>query len=141
MASFALHPQLAAETIPMMDLPLCKVLLMNDRQYPWLILVPQVRDAREFTDLMPNEQQQLWAEILAVQTALRDVTRPHKLNVAALGNLVPQLHIHIIARFDYDPAWPRPVWGVLPAQPYSPMEAGEVITRLRPLLDRAARSL
>ncbi|HEX2859752.1 MAG TPA: HIT family protein [Alphaproteobacteria bacterium] len=139
MATFTLHPQLAADTLPLLDLPLCKVLLMNDRQYPWLILVPQVRDAREFIDLTPREQQQLWAEMTGVQAVLKEATRAQKLNVAALGNMVPQLHIHIIARFEGDAAWPKPVWGQHPAKAYSPIEAGEFITRLRPLLDRMVR--
>ncbi len=136
MPTFTLHPQLAADTLAVADLPLCKVLLMNDRQYPWLILVPQVRAAREFLDLTAREQQQVWAEMLAVQAVLKELTNPQKLNVGALGNMVPQLHIHIIARFEGDAAWPKPVWGQNPPKPYSPMEAGEFITRLRPRLER-----
>jgi diadenosine tetraphosphate (Ap4A) HIT family hydrolase len=141
MPTFNLHPQLAADTLHVADLPLCKVLLMNDRQYPWLILVPQVREAREFLDLTAREQQQVWAEMLAVQGVLKELTNPQKLNVGALGNMVPQLHIHIIARFEGDAAWPKPVWGQKPAIPYSPMEAGEFLSRLKPALDRALRSL
>jgi diadenosine tetraphosphate (Ap4A) HIT family hydrolase len=141
MPSFTLHPQLAADTLQVADLPLCKVLLMNDRQYPWLILVPQVREAREFLDLTATEQQQVWREILAVQAVLKELTNPQKLNVGALGNMVPQLHIHIIARFEHDAAWPKPVWGVNKPVPYSPMEAGTLLSQLKPALDRALRSL
>jgi diadenosine tetraphosphate (Ap4A) HIT family hydrolase len=134
---FLLHKQLEADTLPVTDLPVCTLRLMNDRQYPWLILVPQVRDARELLDLTPAEQQQVWREILAVQAALREVVRPHKLNLGAIGNMVPQLHIHVVARFEGDASWPKPVWGQRPAVPYSPLEAGELIARLRPVLDRA----
>jgi diadenosine tetraphosphate (Ap4A) HIT family hydrolase len=141
MSTFLLHHQLAADTLHVMDLPLCKLLLMNDRQYPWLILVPQVREAREFLDLNPTEQLQVWREMTVVQQVLKELTNPKKLNVAALGNMVPQLHIHIISRFEADAAWPKPVWGQHPAVPYSPMEAGEFLTRLKPALDRALGTL
>lgn len=108
---FALHPALAADCSEVGELPLCRVLLMNDARYPWLILVPKVKDAREIIDLGRDEQHRLSDEIARVSEVLMSICEPTKLNVAALGNRVPQLHVHVIARFDGDAAWPDPVWG------------------------------
>ncbi|MGL5735533.1 MAG: HIT domain-containing protein [Beijerinckiaceae bacterium] len=116
--SFQLHPQLAADTIPVGDLALSTVLLMNDARFPWLILVPRRADARDLIDLNESDAGALSGEIRQAQRVLRDLFKPHKLNVAALGNMVPQLHVHVIARFTEDTAWPRPVWGVGAAEPY-----------------------
>jgi diadenosine tetraphosphate (Ap4A) HIT family hydrolase len=116
---FTLDPRLAADTHELERRPLCLVLLMNDSQYPWLILVPQRSGARDLIDLDEGDRAQLMVEIADASQALRVMTRPHKLNVAALGNAVPQLHVHVIARFTTDPAWPRPVWGVRPGVPYA----------------------
>lgn len=116
---FTLHNQLAKDCVPLGDLTLCRVLLMNDSQYPWLILVPRRFDVAELFQLSRIDQQQLLDETSAVAAALAGHFRADKMNVAALGNVVPQLHLHIIVRYSGDPAWPRPVWGVLPAQPYS----------------------
>ncbi|MEJ0074975.1 MAG: HIT family protein [Alphaproteobacteria bacterium] len=118
MPDWTLHPQLAADTANLGDLPLSRVLLMNDANYPWLILVPRKRDITEVIDLDESEQTQLMREVTQAARALREVTACHKLNIAALGNAVPQLHVHVIARFRNDAAWPKPVWGVAPAQPY-----------------------
>lgn len=115
---FSLHPRLAADTRPVTDLPLCRVLLMNDRTYPWLILVPQRPDLREMHRLSGPDQAQLLAELMTVSRVLEAHTGALKMNVAALGNMVPQLHIHVIARFEGDAAWPAPVWGKAPAAPY-----------------------
>ena len=125
-----LHPQLADDTHPVASWPLCDVRLMDDANHPWLILVPRVADATEVTDLDGAQQQALMQEIDRAGRALR-VFRPHKLNVAALGNLVPQLHVHVIARFQEDIAWPRPVWGMAAAQPYGPEALIERIQLLR----------
>ena len=115
---WSLHPQLAADTVAVGDLPLCRVLLMNDANYPWLILVPRRPDLVEILDLDEAERTRLMSEVARAAQALRAMTACHKLNVAALGNAVPQLHVHVIARFRGDPAWPKPVWGVVPARAY-----------------------
>lgn len=117
---FELHKQLAADTIALGDLPLCRVLLMNDSQYPWLILVPRKPDLRELYELSDGERQQFSRESDLVSRILVTALGAEKLNVAALGNMVPQLHIHHIARFSNDAAWPKPVWGLHPAVAYAP---------------------
>ena len=118
MADWTLHPQLAADTVRLSDLPLSRVLVMNDANFPWLILVPRKADIIEVIDLDDGEQTQLMHEVTRAARALREVTACHKLNIAALGNMVPQLHVHVIARFREDAAWPRPVWGIVPAKAY-----------------------
>lgn len=115
-----LHPQLADDTHPLAQFALCEVRLMDDANHPWLILVPRVENAVEVIDLDAVQQAQLMQEIDRASRALQVAVKPHKLNVAALGNVVPQLHVHVIARFHDDIAWPRPVWGMATAQPYSP---------------------
>ena len=125
-----LHPQLADDTHPVDHWPLCEVRLMDDANHPWLILVPRVAGATEVTDLDADQQQSLMREIDRAARTLR-VFRPRKLNVAALGNLVPQLHVHVIARYEQDIAWPRPVWGMAAAQPYGPEALIERIQLLR----------
>lgn len=115
-----LHPQLADDTHPLAQFALCDVRLMDDANHPWLILVPRVENAVEVIDLDAAQQAQLMQEIDRASRALQAAVKPHKLNVAALGNMVPQLHVHVIARFHDDIAWPRPVWGMATAQPYSP---------------------
>ena len=129
-----LHPQLADDTHPLAYWPLCDVRLMDDANHPWLILVPRIEGATELTDLDPAQQAALTAEIDRACRALQAAMRPHKLNVAALGNVVPQLHVHVIARFRDDIAWPRPVWGTAAAQPYSPEALVERVERLRAAL-------
>ena len=120
---FTLDPQLAADTFDLGSLSLCRVLLMNDERYPWLILVPQLvteqGDAlRELHQVTEPHDTTLWQEINRVSKALEAVAQPKKLNVAALGNMVPQLHIHVIARQTSDSAWPGPVWGIGTAVAY-----------------------
>jgi len=117
--SFSLAPELQRDCIELADWPLCKVLLMNDSQYPWFILVPRVADVKEIIDLSEELQITLLQESGKLSKLLQQVFSPDKLNVAALGNMVPQLHVHHIARFTTDPAWPAPIWGKLPAVPYS----------------------
>lgn len=114
----ALHPSLAADCSDVGELPLCRVLLMNDARYPWLILVPKVKDARELIDLSRDDQHRLSDEVARVSEVLMSVCEPIKLNVAALGNRVPQLHVHVVARFEGDAAWPDPVWGRGEREPY-----------------------
>ena len=111
MATFALHPQLAADGLFLTDWPLCQVLRMNDAAYPWLILVPRLTDAREIIDLSAADRVRLMDEIAWASHAVRDHSQPDKINVGALGNMVPQLHVHVLGRFKDDPAWPKPIWG------------------------------
>lgn len=120
--SFALHPQLATDTIFLGDLPLSRVLIVNDANYPWLMLVPRRGEVVEIIDLDEVERAQLMTEIALVGRVLKSVTKCDKLNVAALGNIVPQLHVHLIARRTTDSAWPRPVWGAVPAVPIDPLD-------------------
>ncbi|GAA4780841.1 HIT family protein [Lysobacter hankyongensis] len=125
-----LHPQLADDTHPLAHWPLCEVRLMDDAHHPWLILVPRVEDAVDITDLDAAQQATLMREIDRAARALQAAVKPHKLNVAALGNVVPQLHVHVIARYRDDIAWPRPVWGTATAQPYSPEQLVERVALL-----------
>ena len=118
MPDFALDPTLARDTVPLEEWALCRVLLMNDARYPWLILVPARAGLRDFHDLAPADMALATGEITRASKALQALFAPDKLNVAALGNMVPQLHIHVIARFKNDAAWPKPVWGVRPPEPY-----------------------
>jgi diadenosine tetraphosphate (Ap4A) HIT family hydrolase len=129
--AWSLHPQLERDTDSLGDLPLSRVLLIKDAHYPWLLLVPRRADAVEIIDLGEVEQAQLMTEITRVSRALRELTQCDKLNVAALGNAVPQLHVHIIARRTTDAAWPRPVWGVLPPLPYDAKQSETLIAALR----------
>lgn len=129
--SYQLHPQLAADSHPLAQLELCELRLMDDSQYPWLVLVPRVPDARELLDLDAQRRHRLTDEIDLAAQLLRDALRPDKLNVAALGNVVPQLHVHVIARFRSDAAWPAPVWGRVPTRPYPPSELAARLEELR----------
>ncbi|MCO7189691.1 MULTISPECIES: HIT family protein [unclassified Pseudoalteromonas] len=126
MSIFQLAPELQRDCIELADWPLCKLLLLNDSQYPWFVLVPRVSGMREIIDLTTEQQLQFWQESAKLSRLIKDVFNPHKLNVAALGNMVPQLHVHHIARFEHDAAWPKPVWGVLPAVPYSEQQISEI---------------
>lgn len=127
---FQLHDRLVADTRELARWTLCRVLLMTDSQYPWLILVPEREGARELHDLSPSDQCQLMAEISQASRALETVFLPDKLNVGALGNMVQQLHVHVIARYESDPAWPGPVWGAVPAKPYGAGELEAVAERI-----------
>ncbi len=117
-AAFALHPQLAADTVTVGDWPLCRVLLMNESRYPWLILVPRRAGLRELYELDEQDRGQFFAESCQLAQTLQRQTGADKINIAALGNMVPQLHIHHLARFRDDDAWPAPVWGKHPVRPY-----------------------
>ncbi|NUS39688.1 MAG: HIT family protein [Lysobacter sp.] len=129
-----LHPQLAADSHPLAAFALSELRLIDDANYPWLVLVPRVAGAAELTDLQGPQRHQLVDEIDHAAHVLRAVFRPRKLNVAALGNIVPQLHVHVIARFEDDPAWPAPVWGRVAARPYTPEQLVERIARLQEAL-------
>ena len=130
-SAWSLHPQLKSDTIDIGDLPLCRVLVIKDANYPWLLLVPRREGAVEIIDLTEIEQAQLMTEISRVARALKEVTRCDKLNIAALGNVVPQLHVHVIARRNTDAAWPRPVWGVVPPLAHDAEEVQRFFSELR----------
>ena len=115
---FKLHPRLAADCAHLAELELSTLLLMNDARFPWCILVPRLPGLKDLHDVPRAQWQTLFEEIDAVSRALQSATGAHKLNVAALGNQVPQLHIHVIARATDDAAWPGPVWGVGKPEPY-----------------------
>jgi diadenosine tetraphosphate (Ap4A) HIT family hydrolase len=129
---WTLHPQLEQDTMALGDLPLSRLLLANDANYPWLLLVPRRAGASEIIDLDEADQAQLSSEIACVSRALKEVTTCHRLNVAAIGNVVHQLHVHIVARRRDDPAWPRPVWGAVPARSYDPAARERLVAALRP---------
>lgn len=129
--AFALHPQLARDTAAVGDLPLSRVLLMNDANFPWLIVVPRRPGAVELFDLDAPGRAQLVDELALLAQILKDLTGCDKINVAAIGNVVAQLHVHVVARRRDDPAWPRPVWGALPARPYGEAERDRLIEALR----------
>jgi diadenosine tetraphosphate (Ap4A) HIT family hydrolase len=129
-AGFELHPRLDADTIALAELPLCSVRLMNDTRFPWLILVPRRTGVCEIAELDPWDRQALMEEIARASDALRQVVDTDRINVAALGNVVPQLHVHVVARREDDDAWPGPVWGSGAAQPYAPQAATDMAQRL-----------
>lgn len=135
--TFVLDTRLAADSVPVIELPLCSVRLMNDARFGWLLLVPRHADRCEIHDLDPTDQDRLWREIRAASAALRDVAPCDKLNLGALGNIVRQLHVHIVARVVGDAAWPGPVWGSGAARPY---EAAALETRIAALRQRLAES-
>ena len=124
---FTLDTQLQKDTIAIASLPLCELLLMNDANYPWLILVPRRADVRELIELSAEDQLQFMQESNAVARLLQTQFSAEKLNIAALGNVVAQLHIHHIARFKSDAVWPKPVWGAMPAVAYADQKLAEVI--------------
>ncbi|MBV6492082.1 MAG: hypothetical protein LDLANPLL_00073 [Turneriella sp.] len=130
MPNFTLDTRLAADTLFVTDLTLSTVRLMNTALLPWLVLVPKVAGKKEIIDLEGFQEELLWKEISFVSRALKEEFNPTKLNVAALGNMVPQLHVHIVARFANDAAWPKPVWGNLPMEVYPEVEAGKMVARL-----------
>ena len=125
-----LHPQLAQDCLPLGDLPLSRVLLSRDANFPWLILVPRRAGASEMIDLPDVEQQELTKEIAQTARGLKRATECDKLNIAAIGNMVPQLHIHVVARRKTDALWPKPMWGALPPKTYAPGEIERVAAAL-----------
>ena len=130
MNDFILHSKLAADTFEVLSLEVSQLLLMNDARYPWLILVPRVSGMRDLHNLSTKQYQAVTQEIVQVSEVLESLAQAHKMNVGALGNMVPQLHIHIIARQTNDAAWPAPVWGVGEAQPYSEDAAKTLIQKI-----------
>lgn len=130
MSEWRLDPRLADDSHPVAQLPLCELRLMDDSHHPWLVLVPRVEGATELIDLQEAQQQALLREVSQVSRLLREHFAPDKLNVAALGNVVPQLHVHVIARYTADIAWPKPVWGQAAMRSYTPEALVERIATL-----------
>jgi diadenosine tetraphosphate (Ap4A) HIT family hydrolase len=128
---WSLHPQLAQDTVPVGDLPLSRVLLASDANYPWLILVPRRPGLTEIIDLDENAQVQLMGEIAVAARVLKSITECEKLNIAAIGNVVAQLHVHVVARRHSDAAWPKPVWGAAPPAAYNAIVRDGLIGALR----------
>ena len=133
MVSFSLDRRLEADSFAVTDLPLCHVRLMNNKCFPWLILVPRRENTSEWIDLSREDQHRLSDEIAVVSHILQALTTPEKLNIATLGNQVPQLHVHIIARYSTDKAWPKPIWGSV-AEAYSDEESRRFIYELKTAL-------
>jgi diadenosine tetraphosphate (Ap4A) HIT family hydrolase len=131
---FRLDPRLAADTLPVGSLKLSRVRLMNDARFPWLVLVPARAGLQELTDLAPADRARLMEEIAAASRALRAVARPDKINVGALGNIVAQLHVHVVARRRGDAAWPGPVWGAGTPEPYGDDDRARLLDALNAAL-------
>jgi diadenosine tetraphosphate (Ap4A) HIT family hydrolase len=128
---FTLDPQLERDTAMVGDLPLSRVLLMKDAAFPWLIAVPRHAGAVEIFDLGEAQRGQLMSELALLAQLLKDLTGCHKINIAAIGNVVSQLHVHVVARRRGDPLWPRPVWGARPPRPYAAAERDRLIEAIR----------
>ena len=126
-----LHSQLQKDCLLVGRFPLCRLLLMHDANYPWFILVPDREGICEIFQLGEEDQIQLLRESSLLSAALVERFHADKLNIAALGNVVPQLHIHHVVRYRDDPAWPAPVWGRVPARPYTPEGLSAVLATLR----------
>jgi len=137
MTDFALHERLAADTVPVCEMTLSSLRLMKDARYPWVMLIPRIPEIREMHQLAQADQRQLMVEITRISAVMEREWGADKMNVGALGNMVPQLHIHIIARFEGDAAWPGPVWGVGAAVAYQPDALDTACSRLNASL-RAA---
>lgn len=128
---FELAAPLQQDSCFVVDWPLCQLRVINDQQYPWFLLIPRRPGLKELIDLTPADYLQYHQESWQLAAWLRQCFRPDKLNIAALGNMVPQLHIHHIARFKHDKAWPAPVWGVAKMQPYQPAALQQQIGQWR----------
>ena len=138
---FVLDSRLEQDTLPLGDFSLCRLLLMNDSSYPWFILVPRREEVSELFQLDGNDQQALWREATTLAETLKDTFRADKMNVATLGNMVSQLHMHVIARRRDDAAWPAPVWGYQPARPYTEEQVEAIRQKLRLVLTDEFRFL
>ena len=131
--SFTLHPTLQKDCIELGQLELCRVLLMNDSQFPWLILVPERENITEIHQLSADDQQQLMRESSYIAEQLATLYHADKMNIAALGNMVPQLHIHHVVRYKTDKAWPAPIWGKFDALAYTDEELDSTLKKLEKL--------
>jgi diadenosine tetraphosphate (Ap4A) HIT family hydrolase len=135
--AFTLDPQLERDTVAVGDMPLSRVLVMNDASFPWLIAVPRRAGAVEIFDLGEAERTQMMSELALLAQLLKDLTDCDKINIAAIGNVVSQLHIHVVARRRDDPLWPRPVWGAQPPRPYEAAERDRLIQAIRQKIEQA----
>jgi diadenosine tetraphosphate (Ap4A) HIT family hydrolase len=136
-SSFQLDSRLEADTIPIGDLSLSSILLLNDARFPWFVLVPRLDGVSELTDLSDEQAMELMREIRIATGVMIGLAKPDKVNVGALGNMVPQLHVHVIGRFLSDPAWPGPVWGHGTRTPYPDHAASALIERAATLFAAA----
>jgi diadenosine tetraphosphate (Ap4A) HIT family hydrolase len=134
MSTFSLDSRLEADCIRLGELPLSQLLLMDDASYPWFILVPRRPGIREIFELAPDDRRQLWEESTQLAEGMSRVLQPDKINIAALGNVVPQLHLHHVARYIDDRAWPGPVWGAGAAVPYRAERVAEIRSLLGSML-------
>jgi len=126
-----IHPQLANDCLVLGRFPLCHFLLVKDANYPWFILLPDRDDIQEIYQLSERDQNQLLIESSELSSKLMQIFNGDKFNIAALGNQVPQLHLHHIVRYKTDPAWPGPVWGKVPARAYSDLQLDDIILKLK----------
>ena len=140
MTFFVLHPQLEKDSELVTELMLCSVRLINDINYPWLILVPKVDNISDVIDLSDVQQRMLWQESALVSRALKHLFTPDKLNVAALGNMVPQLHLHHIVRYKNDLSWPKPIWGQVPSTAYSDKQLAKQIKLIKTEIETETRT-
>jgi diadenosine tetraphosphate (Ap4A) HIT family hydrolase len=136
-AAFSLDPRLDADTIPIGDLALSSVLLLDDARFPWFVLVPRRAGASEITDLPDQDAAALMEEIRVATRVMLSLSKPDKVNIGALGNVVPQLHVHVVGRFRSDPAWPAPVWGFGSRTPYPDHAAAALAERAASLFAAA----
>lgn len=137
---FTLDQRLESSSHFIEDWPLCRVALKSDRTWPWLYLVPRRDNVRETYELPEQDQHQLIREIGWAQQAIQSLYQPDKINTAALGNMVPQLHIHVFARYKTDPAWPRPVWAIQADEiPYTEGDKGAEIQKLKSFFEKIKR--
>jgi diadenosine tetraphosphate (Ap4A) HIT family hydrolase len=127
---FTLDPQLQNDCWKVTDLRLCRLLLAKNAAWPWLILVPMREKAVEVIDLSAADEAELWREVNKVAHAMREIMAPDKLNIAAIGNVVRQLHVHIVGRYQGNPGWPAPIWASGFAAAYTPSQKEEIISRL-----------
>ena len=135
MTTFALDERLAKDTLLLSDLPLCRALLMLDARYPWVVLVPRRAALSEVFELTTDDQQQLWREAGQLGQVMKTAFNGDKLNIATLGNVVSQLHVHVVIRHHDDEAWPAPVWGYGRAEPYTPNKQKTMQARLSALIE------
>ena len=135
--SFNRDSRLESSTLPVGDLSLCSVRLQDDARFPWLLLVPRRSGVSEITDLSEEDAATLWQEIRIATRVMQELAKPDKVNVATIGNLVPQMHIHIIGRFRSDPAWPGTVWGFGTRTPYPDHAARALVERAAALFAAA----
>jgi diadenosine tetraphosphate (Ap4A) HIT family hydrolase len=129
MTAFTLDSRLAADTLPIGDLSLCSALLLDDARFPWFVLVPRRAGVTELTDLSDQDAATLMGEIRVATRVMLELAKPDKVNLGALGNVVPQLHVHVVGRFLSDPAWPGPVWGNGTRAPYPHHAAAALVER------------